>query len=131
MVVEITPTGIRNLGWKFYIIWTVLNFSFVPTVYFFYPETAGRTLEDLDSYFRDQPGLLVFGDKSATSSKRPIEFIEREEQEVRRQSSVNPRAASLAAARNHSIDQAELGRVSSGNSADAEKRTELAHKETI
>ena len=41
MVVEITPIGIQNLKWKFYIVWTVLNASFVPLMYFFYPETAG------------------------------------------------------------------------------------------
>lgn len=33
MVVEITPLGIENLQWKFYILWTVLNFSFVPFVF--------------------------------------------------------------------------------------------------
>lgn len=83
MVVEITPIGIKTLSWKFYIIWTVLNGSFVPFTYFLYPETAGRTrkstrwhssseggnrltnitVEDIDSYFRDQPSLLVFRDK--------------------------------------------------------------------
>ena len=41
-VVEITPYGIQSLGWQFYIIWTVFNAAFVPIVYFFYPETAGR-----------------------------------------------------------------------------------------
>jgi hypothetical protein len=98
MVVEITPIGIQTLRWRFYIIWTVLNGFFVPFTYFLYPETAGRTLEDIDSYFRDQPSLLVFRDERATSSKRPTEFIEREEQEVRRKSSVNERAMSLAQA---------------------------------
>ena len=63
MVVEITQIGIQTLQWKFYIIWTVLNGSFVPFTYFLYPETAGRTLEDIDHYFRSQPGLLVFRDK--------------------------------------------------------------------
>ena len=63
MVVEITQIGIQTLKWKFYIIWTVLNGSFVPFTYFLYPETAGRTLEDIDHYFRKQPGLLVFRDK--------------------------------------------------------------------
>lgn len=29
MVVEITPIGIENLGWQFYIVWMVFNFSFV------------------------------------------------------------------------------------------------------
>ena len=32
-VVEITPIGIQNLHWKFYIVWTVLNTSFVPLMY--------------------------------------------------------------------------------------------------
>lgn len=30
MVVEITPPGIRTLHWRFYIIWCVFNFSFIP-----------------------------------------------------------------------------------------------------
>ena len=51
MVVEITPIGINSLGWKFYIIWTVLNGAFVPVIYLFYPETAGRALEDIDRLF--------------------------------------------------------------------------------
>lgn len=76
MVVEITPSGIATLGWKFYIIWTVFNFSFVPVVYFFYPETADRSLEDLDRYFRDHDNLLVFQDAEATSSKRPAKYAE-------------------------------------------------------
>jgi hypothetical protein len=30
MVVEITPPGIRTLHWRFYIIWCVFNFTFIP-----------------------------------------------------------------------------------------------------
>lgn len=90
IVVEITPIGIQNLHWRFYIIWTIFNASFVPLVYFFYPETAGRSLEDLDKYFRNDPALLVFRDKTVTSSKRPQEYIEQEQAEVRRASSVDP-----------------------------------------
>ncbi|KAJ5144652.1 sugar transporter [Penicillium atrosanguineum] len=74
MVVEVTPIGIQNLGWRFYIIWIVLNAAMIPTIYFFYPETAGRSLEDMDDYFRTNPGLLVFRDKEAISSKRPEKY---------------------------------------------------------
>jgi hypothetical protein len=63
IVVEITPIGISSLGWKFYIIWTVFNGAFVPLVYLFYPETAGRTLEDIDRYFIDHNDIFVFKDK--------------------------------------------------------------------
>ena len=87
MVVEITPIGIQNLKWKFYIVWTVFNASFVPLVYFFYPETADRTLEDIDAYYRESPPLLVFRDKDVISSKRPAKYAEREREEIRRHSS--------------------------------------------
>lgn len=90
IVVEITPIGIQNLGWQFYIIWMVFNLSFVPLVYFFYPETAGRTLEDLDMYYRENPPLLVFRDKDVINSKRPAKYVEMEEDNVRRASSVDP-----------------------------------------
>ncbi|KAK1965475.1 general substrate transporter [Colletotrichum sublineola] len=84
MVVEITPPGISALGWKFYIIWTVFNFSFVPIVYFFYPETSDRSLEDLDRFFAENQSILVFRDKDATSSKRPLRYIAQEEEAIRK-----------------------------------------------
>ncbi|KAF8250488.1 putative sugar transporter [Wilcoxina mikolae CBS 423.85] len=51
VVVKITPLGAQNLGWKFFLIFMVFNASFVPIIYFLYPETAGKTLEELDSLF--------------------------------------------------------------------------------
>ncbi|KAK6439784.1 hypothetical protein LTR95_004006 [Oleoguttula sp. CCFEE 5521] len=96
IIVEITPIGIDSLGWKFYIIWAVFNGAFVPLVYFFYPETSDRTLEDIDRYFMENQNIFVNKDKAATSAKRPLEYIEREETEIRRHSSVNVRAASMA-----------------------------------
>lgn len=92
IVVEITPIGIQNQGWRFYIIWVVFNLVFVPTVYFLYPETADRTLEDLDAYFRENPPVLVFRDKDVTSSKRPAKYIEAHEDQIRRASSADARA---------------------------------------
>ncbi|KAK3061080.1 hypothetical protein LTS18_007064 [Coniosporium uncinatum] len=88
MVVEITPIGIDTLGWQFYIIWTVFNASFVPIVYLFYPETADRTLEDVDRFFTENQSIFVFRDKDAISSKRPARYQEHEAGEMRRNSSV-------------------------------------------
>lgn len=95
MVVEITPIGIQSLQWKFYVIWTVLNASFVPIVYLFYPETADRTLEDVDRLFRENQNIFVFRDPDAISAKRPLKYVEHEQAQVRRNSSVvsaNPEA---------------------------------------
>lgn len=63
MVVQVTPPGIQNLGWRFWIIWACICFSFVPFTYFFYPETANRTLEDIDRYFESKPAVIVAWDR--------------------------------------------------------------------
>jgi hypothetical protein len=88
MVVEITPPGIASLQWRFYIIWVVFNFSFIPIVYFLYPETAGRSLEDIDRFFHGEAPLLVFRDKEAIASRRPEQYVQMEQEEIRRHSSV-------------------------------------------
>jgi hypothetical protein len=73
-------------------------------VYLFYPETAGRSLEDIDRFFAGHAPLLVFKDKEAIAEKRPQKFIEREQQEMRRQSSVVAGHAA-AATENHEKSQ--------------------------
>ena len=77
MVVQVTLPGVQNLGWKFWIIWAIICFSFIPTTYFFYPETANRTLEDIDRFFATHPPIIVApGNKLATQLHRPAEYIE-------------------------------------------------------
>ena len=68
-VVFVTPLGIARLGSQFYVIWTVLNGFMVPILYIFYPETAGRSLEDIDGMFAAQPTVWVFTSKSMTARK--------------------------------------------------------------
>jgi hypothetical protein len=51
IIVKITPISFANIGWRTFIIYTVLNFAFVPTIYSFYPETKGLELEDIPLLF--------------------------------------------------------------------------------
>ncbi|OIW23552.1 general substrate transporter [Coniochaeta ligniaria NRRL 30616] len=51
VVVMITPVIINRLQWKAYLIFMVTNLLFVPTFYFFYPETSNFKLEDIDLIF--------------------------------------------------------------------------------
>jgi len=51
LVVEVTPDGVKNLGWKFYIVWAVLNLANAIIVWMFYPETGGQPLEAVDVLF--------------------------------------------------------------------------------
>ncbi|KAG5352006.1 hypothetical protein C0989_004201 [Termitomyces sp. Mn162] len=87
MVVQITPIGIANLGWKFYLIWMSFNAIFVPLIWFVYPETANRHLEDIDKLYRDNSSMIfVYKNKEATQVERPQRFIDadRERLEVTR-----------------------------------------------
>lgn len=40
IIVQITPIGIQNLGWRFWFVFTVFNAAFIPVIYFLYPETC-------------------------------------------------------------------------------------------
>ncbi|MCJ1405970.1 hypothetical protein MMC19_000035 [Ptychographa xylographoides] len=91
MVVEITPIGIQTLGWRFYIIWIIFNAAFVPIVYIFYPETADRSLEDIDRLYRENHDPFIYKYKEAISPHRPQGYVEYERDEVRRNSSIDPR----------------------------------------
>ena len=51
-VVMITPVAFTSIGYKTYIIFAVINGALIlPVTYFFYPETAYRSLEEMDAIF--------------------------------------------------------------------------------
>ncbi|KAF2727608.1 hypothetical protein EJ04DRAFT_581922 [Polyplosphaeria fusca] len=51
LVVFITPIAFHSIGYKTYIIFACTNCAIVPLIYFFYPETAYRSLEEVDKIF--------------------------------------------------------------------------------
>ncbi len=57
IVVEITPPGLQNIGYRLYIVFAVLNIANAAIVWAFYPETAGSTLESVDFLFTNKDVL--------------------------------------------------------------------------
>ncbi|KAL6453051.1 STL1 Sugar transporter STL1 [Candida maltosa Xu316] len=55
MVVMITPIAFNNIGYYTYTIFACINILIAPMVYIFYPETSGRTLEEMDIIFNKTP----------------------------------------------------------------------------
>ncbi|KAF5376522.1 hypothetical protein D9615_008674 [Tricholomella constricta] len=83
VVVQITPAGIANLGWRFYLIWMVFNGAFVPLIWLVYPETANRHLEDIDKLYRENKSMiLVYRNKEATQVERPQRFIDADRERI-------------------------------------------------
>lgn len=51
LVVMVTPIMVANIGWGTYLFFATINACFLPIIYFFYPETANRSLEEIDIIF--------------------------------------------------------------------------------
>ena len=47
----VPPVAIANSGWRFYILYVVWDAFGVVVIYFFFVETRGRSLEELDELF--------------------------------------------------------------------------------
>jgi hypothetical protein len=75
IVVSITPVGIDTIGWKFYVIFAVLNLAWIPIVYFFYVETSGLSLEEIDRVFeiKHAPGPKITYTEAAKQAREDIE----------------------------------------------------------
>ncbi|KAL1628603.1 hypothetical protein SLS56_005835 [Neofusicoccum ribis] len=51
LIVMVTPVMIDNIGWGTYLFFAAVNACFFPVIYFFYPETRMRSLEEIDLIF--------------------------------------------------------------------------------
>lgn len=57
MVVMVTPPAFSSIGYNTYTVFACINAFMVPCVYFFYPETAYRSLEEMDEIFQEVHGI--------------------------------------------------------------------------
>jgi sugar porter (SP) family MFS transporter len=55
----VNPIGIGNAGWKYYISYCVFLLFEVIFIYFMFPETAGRTLEELAFLYEDDERIAL------------------------------------------------------------------------
>ncbi|CAK7232336.1 hypothetical protein SCUCBS95973_008225 [Sporothrix curviconia] len=81
-VTQFTATGVKRLGWAFYLIFAVICWAYFPIVFCLYPETSRRTLEDMDLIFINYPSIIVCGKSELTQRKRPQIFIDKENERI-------------------------------------------------
>jgi MFS family permease len=73
------PTAFETIRWKVYIIFGVFNLCMLLHVAFLFPETAGKTLEEVQLIFEDPNGLPYIGTPAWKTHKAAIgmEHVER------------------------------------------------------
>lgn len=66
----ITPVAIETIKWRYYLVYMCISACIVPLVFFFFPETNHRSLEELEMLFADTPTILGI---VRESRKRPAQ----------------------------------------------------------
>ncbi|KAI0380844.1 general substrate transporter [Hypomontagnella monticulosa] len=74
LVVMITPIAFNNIKYQTYIIFAVINAFMVPSVYFFFPETAYRSLEEMDSIFHKVHGTKGYLSVVGIAEREPRRY---------------------------------------------------------
>lgn len=69
----ITPLAINSIGWQYYIVFATIAACVPVSVYFLFPETMGRSLEEIDLMFKESPsawGTVQFEKQSRKLEER-------------------------------------------------------------
>lgn len=68
----VTPVAIETIGWKYYLVFLIISAIIVPVVWLLYPETMGRSLEELEMMFTESDSIR---DIVAESRRPPKEGL--------------------------------------------------------
>lgn len=51
MIGQVSPVAFEQIGWKYFLVFVICGFTNSATMWALFPETKGRTLEEMDHYF--------------------------------------------------------------------------------
>ncbi|GAW03574.1 general substrate transporter [Lentinula edodes] len=74
MLSQLSPIGISNVGYKFYLVFVCCNFVNLIVMVVFFPETKGKTLEEMAEVFGDS----ILPDVQGTMNKGEDKILEPE-----------------------------------------------------
>ncbi|KAH6902694.1 hypothetical protein BKA70DRAFT_622441 [Coprinopsis sp. MPI-PUGE-AT-0042] len=58
-IAQVTPIAFGNIGWKYYLVFAICGHTNALFIWAFFPETAGRRLEEMDALFSDTPVFVA------------------------------------------------------------------------
>jgi hypothetical protein len=79
---EIAPTAFAKIGWKYYLVFVSMSVFGAAIIFFTFPDTLGKPLEEVAAMFGDNDLVAVFQDdievdpKNAEAEESQHEFAE-------------------------------------------------------
>jgi hypothetical protein len=67
-ITHTTQVAIETIGWQYYLVFLIISAIIVPVVYLFYPETMGRSLEELEMMFAEGSSITAI----VRESRKPL-----------------------------------------------------------
>ncbi|KAL8987526.1 MAG: hypothetical protein Q9177_003271 [Variospora cf. flavescens] len=115
LVVMITPISFASIQYKTYVIFAVIKLTLIssnaalfPAVWFFYPETAYRSLEEMDSIFRKCNSIFTI---VKIAKDEPQRYGENGELLIRYEETEEHRQRQVSRASNPAIEKVGENRV--------------------
>ncbi|KAL4995139.1 major facilitator superfamily domain-containing protein [Aspergillus recurvatus] len=69
----VAPVGLDRVGWRFYLVLIVPSILYIGCIYFLFPETKGRTLEEMGRVFGEEPVYSQEAGESDNGIEKGIE----------------------------------------------------------
>lgn len=58
LIANVTPIAFNAMGQRYFFVFACLNAAMAPAIYYLFPETSGRSLEEMDEIFASSSGVL-------------------------------------------------------------------------
>lgn len=71
LIGQVTDTAMENLGYKYYFVFIICNFTNAVFFYLFLPETARKPLEEMNYLFTHAPILVSFSPLTPIYQTKP------------------------------------------------------------
>ncbi|CAK7242387.1 MAG: hypothetical protein STHCBS139747_003877 [Sporothrix thermara] len=78
-VSQVTPIALKNIGWRYYILYVVCNLTNALTFWALFPETSGIPLEEMDNLFAESPIFVPLSNWTPTADGHKTELEVRTE----------------------------------------------------
>ncbi|KAL7419267.1 hypothetical protein Q5752_006104 [Cryptotrichosporon argae] len=88
MIGQVSPIAFSSVGWRYFLVFVICCFSNALVIYLLFPETKGRTLEEMDEYFANTHWIVPL------SHYKGVAAGERERELARGELPIHPHGSS-------------------------------------